>query len=323
MWRFVNFDVLSFGDVPKSIVSTSVKFDDVSGVDKLTVDHYKETDGIIVRLGTTLDANILSRFVKLKILASVTTGLDHIDIDYCEQHGIRVVTLKGETEFLRNISSTPEMTWALLLALVRKLPQAHTSVLAGRWERESFFGHELNGTNFGVIGFGRVGKILGRYADAFGMRVYAYDNAVAGAQSYPFRQVPLDELLSEAHVVSVNLPLTEETRHFIGRGEFERMRNGAWFLNTARGAIVDEQALLDALEQGRIAGAAIDVIEGETKPGHITVSHPLVSYARKHDNLLFSPHISGSTFEAMQNTAIFISQKINIIINELSREQGC
>lgn len=318
MWRFVNFDVRSFGDIPKKIVGKLARFDDVSGVDQLTDEQCRESEGIVVRLGTTLSEHVLIRFSKLKVVATVTTGLDHIDTDYCDRHGIRVITLKGETEFLNNITSTPEMTWALLLALVRKLPQAHASVLSGRWERERFFGHELNGMNFGVIGFGRIGKILGRYAHAFRMQVYACDQVTAEPQSYPFRQVALDELLSTSHVVSVNLPLAEGTRHFIGRREFRQMRNGAWFLNTARGAIVDERALLETLEQGWIAGAAVDVIESETRPGHITMAHPLVRYAREHENLLISPHISGSTFEAMQSTAVFIARKIKLAIDELS-----
>lgn len=318
MWRFVNFDVQSFGDIPKKIVGTQARFDDVSSVDQLSADQCQESDGIVVRLGTTLSQDVLSRFSKLKVVATVTTGLDHIDIDYCNRHGIRVVALKGETEFLNSITSTPELTWGLLLALVRKLPQAHGSVLAGRWEREPFFGHVLNGMNFGVIGFGRIGKILGRYAHAFGMQVYACNEVTVEPQSYPFRQVALGELLSASHVVSVNLPLAEDTHHFIGRREFRQMRRGSWFLNTARGAIVDEGALIEALEQGWIAGAAVDVIENETRPGHISVTHPLVRYAREHENLLISPHISGSTFEAMQSTAVFIARKLNLIIEELS-----
>ncbi len=316
MWRFLNFDISGFGDVPKSLVGPGVRFEDVPTVHEITDAQYRAADGVIVRLGTTLDGTTLAKFSRLRMVASVTTGLDHIDVDYCHRRGITILSLRGETRFLESITSTPEMTWALLLALVRKLPQANAAVLAGSWTREPFFGHQLSGKSLGIIGFGRIGKILGRFGHAFGMRVFAFDKVHAEPQSYPCEQVGLGELLSHSHVVSVNLPLADDTLRFVGASELGRMRSDAWLINTARGGIVDEAALLEALETGRIAGAAVDVIEHETVAGHVSVSHPLVQYARSHDNLLISPHIGGSTFEAMESTARFIAGKISVALGD-------
>jgi D-3-phosphoglycerate dehydrogenase / 2-oxoglutarate reductase len=276
----------------------------------------EKIDGIIVRLGITLSNSFLSQFNSLQFIATITTGLDHIDAQYCDNNQVKVISLKGETTFLSNITATPEMTWALLLSLIRKIPSAYQSVKEGRWERTPFFGTELSGKQLGIIGFGRTGKIVGRYGYAFGMRVVAFEQENINFNDYPYSSQSLTTLLEKSDVISVHLPLNKDTHHFLTHEHFECMKSSAVFINTSRGAIVDENALLKALRQHKISGAAIDVIENETQANHINESHQLIAYAQKKDNLLISPHIAGSTNESMIKTADFIAKKIIYYLSE-------
>jgi D-3-phosphoglycerate dehydrogenase len=270
--------------------------------------HYNLAEGLVVRLGIILDKNFLAKFKNLKFIATITTGTDHIDEKYCRRRKVKIISLKGETAFLNTIRATPEHAWALLLLLLRKIPWVFDSVRKGEWERERFFGGELYGRCFGIIGFGRVGRILSTYARAFGMRVVFYDNRKIKAGS--IKQVSLDALLKSADIISVNLPLNNSTRHFLKIRHFRLMKKGAIVINTSRGAVIDENALLIALKRKIIGGAALDVLENEYKPKGITKKHPLIKYANSHDNLVITPHIAGSTHESMQKTAVFIAAKI-------------
>ena len=271
---------------------------------------YRNVDGIVVRLGVTLTANYLREFPDLKFVASITTGLDHIDTNYCVSSNIRIFSLKGETKFLSHIHATPEMTWTLLLALFRNLVPAVLSTRKGEWRRELFFGNELHGKTLGILGFGRVGKIVGRYAVAFGMNVCAYDLCQTPFNDYPMTYVTLEQLLQDSDVVSIHLPQNRNTHHFLADREFSLMKKTAVLVNTSRGSIVKEKSLLDSLINGVISGASIDVIEGETDPNYIDRNHDVIEYARKNDNLLVTPHIAGSTYNSMTSTAQFILEKI-------------
>jgi len=279
--------------------------------------HYPQAIGIIVRLGTTLDNDFLSKFTKLDFIATVTTGTNHIDEEYCNKKGIQIISLKGETKFLEEIHATPEHTWGLLLSLVRNIPASYNSVLQGEWDRNQFFGYELYKKRFGIIGFGRVGKILAQYAQAFGMGVCAFNDNEIDEKVFNVSQVDLKTLLLESDVVSVNLPLNKSTFHFFNAEYFSSMKKTAVLLNTSRGEIIDEKALLKALQDKTIAGAALDVLENETTHNIISSKHPLIVYAKKNQNLLISPHIAGSTFESMENTALFIADKIKMFLQAI------
>lgn len=276
--------------------------------------------GIVVRLGTVLDRVFLSNFRYLKFVATITTGLDHIDITHCRENNIEIISLKGEAKFLSNIHATPEHTWGLLLSLIRKIPWAFQSVCAGNWDRQGFFGHELYEKCFGIIGFGRVGKIIANYALAFGMDVIAHDKEKIQEDKFHVREVSLDDLLKTSDIISINLTLDETTKHFLREKHFKMMKKNAILINTSRGVIIDEKALLCALEQKQISGAAIDVLENENMNSAISRSHPLIVYANKNQNLLISPHIAGSTFESMNKTAFFIAEKIKNFLYELDKK---
>lgn len=267
---------------------------------------------LFCRLGLRIDREVLTALPDLRFLVTPTTGLDHLDLDEAGRRGIRVISLRGETDFLRAIRSTAEMTWALALALMRRLPWAFADVLGGHWRREPFLGEELDGKTLGVIGCGRLGSMVTHYGKAFGMRVLAHDNVpehlADAAPNTVF--VGLDELLAESDCVSLHLPLNPATRDFLNRGRLFAMRPGAVLINTARGELLDEVALLEALSCGHLAGAALDVLAGDSgREEGVPDRHPLVTYAHTHDNLLITPHIGGYGAVALGRTRRFIVER--------------
>ena len=268
--------------------------------------HIHEFDVLIVRLRHQVDAELLDAAHGLKVIVSATTGLDHIDIEHASKKNITVLSLRGETAFLRSIPATAELTWGLLLALTRNIPSAHSSVLNGEWLRDRFKGHELAGMRLGIVGIGRIGEKVARYGSAFGMKVMAYDPYRSDAVSGVEMKRSLAELLRESDVVSVHAPLNQETVNLIGANELNMMPHGSWLVNTARGAIVNEPALLEALKSGHLAGTALDVLAGE----RTNEMQPLIDYARSHSNLLLTPHIGGATHESMRATEVFMANKL-------------
>jgi D-3-phosphoglycerate dehydrogenase len=262
-----------------------------------------------VRLRHQIDAEVMAHAPGLKVIVSPTTGLNHIDMEQAQRSGIRVVSLRGEVEFLRNIRATAEHTIGLMLSLMRHIPQAAASAASGGWDRDLFRGSELYGKTAGIIGYGRLGTIVARYLRAFDVRVLVTDPHIEPQSVEPGMElVSLQDLLRAADIISVHVNLCEETQRFFGRKEFEAVKPGAWFINTARGELVDESALLEALQSGRLAGAALDVLVDERSSG--MGDHPLVQYAKTHSNLLVTPHIGGCTTESMKNTEDFLAGKL-------------
>jgi len=266
-------------------------------------------DVLIVRLGIRVDREVLDSATRLRFIVSATTGLDHIDVTYTESRGIAVLSLQSEKEFLRSIPATAEHTWALLLSLVRHIPKACASTIAGEWNRDAFRGHDLCGKRLGILGLGRVGEKVARYGVTFGMDVAAYDPHRADWLPDIVRCATLLQLLERSDVLSVHVPLNAETERMIGRAEIGHLPTGAWLLNTSRGGVLDEVALVEALESGKLSGAALDVLEEEyDKEGRI--NSPIMVYARQHDNLLITPHIGGATVESMARTEVFMAEKL-------------
>jgi D-3-phosphoglycerate dehydrogenase len=265
-------------------------------------------DILIVRLAHPIDREVLERAARLKVIVTATTGLDHIDIAYAETKSIAVLSLRGETAFLRGIPATAEHTWALLLALTRHIPAAFQSVKAGEWQRDRFKGHDLAGRTLGILGLGRIGGMVARYGQAFGMRVIAFDpyrrEWLAGVE----RAASRDELLRQSQVLSVHVPLNAETTNLLGAAELAQLPPGALLVNTARGQVLDEAALIASLASGHLGGAALDVICNERSGG--PAGSDILRYARAHDNLLVTPHIGGATFESMAATEVFMANKL-------------
>jgi D-3-phosphoglycerate dehydrogenase len=246
---------------------------------------------------------------RLKIIVTPTTGLNHIDVEEARRRRIEVLSVRGETTFLEDVRATAEHTVALMLALLRHVPAAFAHVKSSGWNRDQFKGSELHEKTIGVIGYGRLGRIVARYLRAFDAHVLATDpNVDASLVAPDVALVPLTQLLQEADLVTLHTNLCEKTRGLFGQAEFSTMKRGAWFINTSRGELVDESALLAALRSGQLGGAALDVLCEEHSDG--MGNNPLVVYAREHDNLVITPHIGGCTTESMEKTELFLAERL-------------
>jgi D-3-phosphoglycerate dehydrogenase len=274
------------------------------------IDAVKDADALIVRLGHRADRALVEAAPRLRIIATATTGLDHVDLEAARSRGIKVVSLRGESAFLETVRATSEHTWAILLALFRVIPAAVTHVLDGGWDRDRFKGHELAGRRLGILGLGRIGSAVAEFGKAFQMRVRAFDPYRA---TWPGEVESVDSLralLESSDVLSIHVPLTDETRGMLGGRELAWLPEGAVIVNTARGAVVDEVALLEALKGGKLAGAALDVLADEPALQRGVTNRPLLEYARTRNNLIVTPHIGGATHESMEKTEIFIAEKL-------------
>jgi D-3-phosphoglycerate dehydrogenase len=268
---------------------------------------------LLVRLGVAIDDAVLAATPALRVVATPTTGLDHIDLDACARRGVLVVSLKSETAFLDSIKSTAEHTWALLLALSRHLPAAAADVSAGHWRREPFLADELDGKTLGVVGCGRLGRMVASYGLAFGMAVLVHDADPDALARVPAgaRVVDTDAVLAQSDVVSLHLPLDEKTQGWLSAERIARMKHGAWLVNTARGELVDEPALLVAIGSGAIGAFAADVLAGDSTWEHgVPTEHPLVEAARAGRRVILTPHMGGYGRQAIQNTRRFIIERV-------------
>jgi phosphoglycerate dehydrogenase-like enzyme len=241
----------------------------------------------------------------LKIISCATTGSDHIAREELGSRDIPIRTLREDGELLRNITPAAELSFALLMALARKLPAAVQHVKEGGWTREEFPGVMLRGKTLGLVGCGRIGGWMARYARAFDMEVIGHDPFLA---AFPdtIGKVTLPELFARSDFVSIHVHLSPETIGLVSKALIDSMKPGAFLINTSRGAIADEKALLAALEAGRLGGAGLDVLEGEPD----VQNHPLRKYAEQHDNLLITPHCGGFSPDAVRVVCARAAEKI-------------
>jgi D-3-phosphoglycerate dehydrogenase len=254
-------------------------------------------DVYFASLHVRLDADALRAAQRLRVIATPSTGLDHVDLKAAGERGIAVLSLKDDTAFLERITATAELAWALLLAVVRRLPWAFAAAREGRWARDEFRGQQLSGKTLGILGYGRLGRMVARFGLAFGMRVIACDIRDVRPDD-GVTMVDRDELLRESDVLSVHVHLTEDNRRLLDAEAFARMRRGAVLINTSRGGVIDEATLVEALRSGRLGGAGVDVVDGEWDEN--LRSHPLIRYANEHDNLVITPHVGGVTHESQR-----------------------
>lgn len=258
-----------------------------------------ESDGLITRSGTAITPELVSSGTRLRVIGRAGVGLDNVDVEAATEHGILVINAPTA-----NILSATEHTMAMLLATCRNLPEAHASVKRAEWSRSRFMGLELNGKTLGIIGLGRIGSRVATRAKSFGMKIIAYDPyiAPAAAEKVGAEMVSFERLLSDADVITVHTPLTDETRNMVTAAHFARMKMGVVVVNCARGGIYNERDLAEALETGRVAAAAIDVFE-EEPPG---ADHPLLR-AR---NVVLTPHIGANTVEAQDRVAVQTAEMV-------------
>ena len=252
-----------------------------------------------------IDAELIGRAHALRVVSTATTGADHIDAGALQHRGVPLLTLAGQRDVLRDLTPAAEHSWLLLMACARQLRGALEHVLKGEWERTAFPGTMLKGRVLGLVGCGRIGSWMARYGAAFGMRVIGYDPHVKEWPPHVTR-AELEPLLRESDFISVHVPLNSATVGLIGFAELRHVKPGAVLVNTSRGEIVDETALLEALREHRLAAAGLDVLSGEP---HIA-DHPLRQYAASHPNLLITPHIGGFSPDAVRIAVRFATERV-------------
>ena len=264
----------------------------------LTSDELKAAigryDGICIRSGTKLTADVLAEPGNLKAIARAGVGVDNVDLPTATRHGIVVMNAPDG-----NTLSTAELTVALMLAASRNIAPACASLKASEWNRKAFMGHQLAGKTVGIIGLGRIGTAVARRCLGLEMKVVGYDPFIAGAPPELAKEIQLvdslDDLVRAAHYLTVHTPMSDETRGIIGKKELEALPEGAYVINAARGGIIDEDALLEALKTGHLGGAALDVYPSEPPENRELIEHPLV---------LCLPHLGASSREAQRSVAV-------------------
>jgi len=255
-------------------------------------------DAIVIRSTTELDAASIERAARLKVIGRAGVGIDNVDVEAATRRGIVVANAPEST-----VVSAAEHAMALMLALARNVPQAHAALKAGSWERPRFAGVELAGKTLGVLGLGRIGREVARRALGLGMHVVAYDPFVALERFRDLGIEPaaaLDDVYAAADVITLHLPLTAETREVLDADAFARMRPGVRIVNTARGELVDEAALADAIRAGKVAGAALDVFAAEPYTGELL----------ELEQVIVTPHLAASTAEAQDRAGVIIAEQV-------------
>lgn len=255
-------------------------------------------DALLVRSQTQVTADVFAAGKKLKAVGRAGVGVDNIDINAATQAGVPVINAPDG-----NTISTAEHSFAMLMAVARNIPQAHKKLADGTWDRKSFQGVELNKKVLGIIGMGRIGSEVAKRAKAFGMTVMGYDPFMTEerAQKMGVTNATVDEICRQADFITVHTPLTKETRHIISSREFAKMKDGVRLINCARGGIIDEKALYEAITTGKVAGVALDVYEEEPP-----VDNPLIGLPQ----VVHTPHLGASTVEAQENVAVDVSEEI-------------
>ncbi|WP_019639522.1 phosphoglycerate dehydrogenase [Paenibacillus fonticola] len=274
-----------------------VKITGLSEEELISIIH--SYDALLVRSQTKVTRRIMEAGVHLKVIGRAGVGVDNIDLDAATTRGIVVVNAPDG-----NTITTCEHTFAMMMALARHIPQAYAKTVAGLWDRKSFLGVELRNKILGVLGLGRIGIEVAKRAAAFGMTVIGYDPFLSEerANKLGIKLTTVDEVIRTADFMTVHTPLTNETHHMIARPQFDVMKRGMRIINCARGGIIDEAALVEALDEGIVAGAAFDVFEHEPPaPDHPFLRHP---------KMIVTPHLGASTLEAQENVALDVSEQV-------------
>jgi D-3-phosphoglycerate dehydrogenase len=257
-----------------------------------------EYDALLVRSQTRVTANVLAAATNLKVVGRAGVGVDNIDLEAATERGVIVINAPDG-----NTVSTAEHTFAMIMAVARSIPQSHKKTTSGEWDRKSFVGVELRNKTLGVIGMGRIGSEVAKRGKAFGMDIVAFDPFLSEerANKLGVKLASVPDVVKQADFITVHTPLTKETHHLIGQKEFELMKKGVRIINCARGGIIDEKALYDAIISGKVAAAGLDVFEVEPP-----VDNPLLALPQ----VVVTPHLGASTIEAQENVAVDVSEEV-------------
>jgi D-3-phosphoglycerate dehydrogenase len=270
------------------------------------LEKVKEIDALLVRSATKVTREVIENAPNLKVIGRAGVGVDNIDLPAATERGIVVVNAPEATSI-----TVAEHTMGLILSLARRIPAANASLKAGKWEKKKFRGVELRGKILGVIGLGRIGMQVVQRAKAFEMKILAYDPYVSADAVKGVELVDLDELLGRSDFVTLHVPINDQTRGLIGREAIQKMKPGAYLINCARGGVVDEEALLEALRSGHLAGAGLDVFEKEPPEGN-----PLL----QEETVFVTPHLGASTEEAQRYASTIACEEVlRVLQNEPAR----
>lgn len=290
--------------------------------DQNTFDIYlqgKDFDVVFTKLGIYLGKKQIDALQDLKIICTPTTGYNHIDVDHALSKGIQIIGLKDYKDFLRQIKSTAEHTWSLLLSIARNLhPAIENTRNSCIWDRKPYLADELDTKTLGIIGYGRLGKIVADYGRVFGMQVLVNDLDEAAYLGKPENviQSSLTDLLQKSDYIVLLISWSKENINFIDASKLSLFKKSAYLINTSRGELIDEKALLESLSAARIKGAALDVLSNDSSwDTKKTVSNSLLTYSKENNNLIITPHMGGYGKDSIEKTRtfitnLFLSQKI-------------
>ncbi len=299
MYKILISDKLGQAGLDRLDEMDDIAYDVITGMSKeeliAAIPNY---DALIIRSGTRPDADIIAAGVNLKVIGRAGIGVDNVDIDAASQHSVMVMNTPRA-----NSVATAEQTMALMLAVSRNTVPAHNSLAAGEWERARFMGSELDGKTLGVIGFGYIGRLVARRAQAFGMRIIASDPYVSAdvAAEMNAQLLSLPDLLAQADIITLHSVVTPETANLINANTISQMKDGVVIINVARGKLIEEQALADALNSGKVAAAAVDVYQQEPPVGSPLIGLP---------NVLHTPHLGASSREAQRRVAVEMVEQV-------------
>jgi len=273
-------------------VDSNISYEELKG-------KVRDYNVLIVRSRTKVTREIIEAGENLRVVGRAGAGIDNIDVEAAKEKGIIVLNTPEAPAI-----AVAELTMGLLLSLARQIPRADRSMKEGKWAKKEFKGWQLNGKTFGIVGLGHIGEKVARLAKAFGMKILITKRTPPSPEILKELEaefVPLDELLRRSDIISLHVPLTPQTRHMIGEREIQLMKNGAFIINTSRGAVIDEKALFNALKSGKLGGAALDVYEIEPPRDYSLMRLP---------NIVCTPHIGAQTVEAQRAAATLLAQKI-------------
>ena len=273
---------------------------DVTVVDgDLTDELLVDAEALVVRSATKVTSEVMDKAPQLRVVGRAGVGVDNVDVDYATSRGIVVMNTPAG-----NTISTAELTFSMMMALARNIPQAHLSMKGGKWDRKKYAGTEISGKTLGICGMGRIGGQVARRAIAFGMRVLAYDPylSLSKARELQVELLELNELMERSDFITVHMPLTEQTRNMINAESISRMKDGVYLINCARGGIINETDIVEAVKSGKVAGCALDVYESEPCPE----DSPL----RTEPNIVMTPHLGASTAEAQESVGIEVAEAV-------------
>ena len=304
-------DIANFNDIFKGIS----KIKNIQPNRDLVLKEIKDADAYLASASIKIDKQFLDRASKLKVIGSPSTGVDHMDLDLIKKNKIKCFDISKEFKLINSFTATSELAFSLILALNRKIIPAIEDSKKGIWSREKFQGFQLQGKTLGIIGLGRLGKISARIGAGFGMKIIANDIKKINYKN--IKMVSLERIAEKSDIISIHVHLNSSTENLINQNFFNSMKKTSFIINTARGKIINETDLLYSLKNKIIAGAGLDVIDGEWLCEQKRSNHKLIKYAKNNSNLLITPHVGGSTKESIQSARIFMGRKVARFLSAL------